>query len=547
MYTTVLIVEDEMLVRIGVKNSIPWEELNMKVIADVPNGKLALEVYETEKPDLILTDIKMPVMDGMQLITKIRETDKETKIVILTCYEEFDLVHKALKFGVSDYILKLKMSVDEMKTVLKNVQEEIAREGALRLPTYNVKMDDSIITGNAIKEYLFLHKYTDTEFEELAKKLQFRISPEQLLVCVMTIDHVQCAQDEFGNGQGDFFQTSISNILYELLNEYRRGEVICDNDERYILIFSFSDITDQTIIYQDLFDILSRINEMIQLYANSSTVFGISSIRNEYSSIGAMYQECMEALEHSYFAGDGRYIRWDDIQAKRFLIGSDQFLLRYIAGLPMLNEDYHKEMEAGAKLLSQRASITRTEIQNIFLRWLNWPTIYIKSYRDKISKIALEYTNRILQCRNLEQSMKVFRQYLMELNQYFEGIQSQSRAVAEAIQFIHQKYPLDLSLQQVAEQVELNPNYLSSLFKKELKMSFVEYLNQFRIEKAKNLLLNTHLKSYEIAENVGIPDESYFSRIFKRSTGLRPNEFRRQCFIAIQKEKDIRGNPLANN
>ena len=124
----VLIAEDEMLVRIGLKNSIDWEKLNMRVIADVANGQDAMEVYEREKPDLIITDIKMPVMDGMELISKIREKDTKTKIVILTCYEEFDTVHKAINLGVSGYILKLKMTPSEMEAVLKKVQEELSLE-----------------------------------------------------------------------------------------------------------------------------------------------------------------------------------------------------------------------------------------------------------------------------------------------------------------------------------------------------------------------------------------------------------------------------------
>ena len=139
--------------------------------------------------------------------------------------------------------------------------------------------------------------------------------------------------------------------------------------------------------------------------------------------------------------------------------------------------------------------------------------------------------------------MMVFNKYLTKLKQNPEATHSQSKVLAEAIRYIQCNYPFDISLQQVAEQVELSPNYLSSLFKKELQLGFVEYFNRVRIENAKELLLNTHFKTYKVADKVGVPDEGYFGRIFKRFTGMTPNEFRRQRFVNVQGEADIHENP----
>lgn len=125
---TVLIVEDEVLVSISIKNMIDWAKLDMCVIGEAQNGKDAYELYQREKPNLVITDIKMPVMDGLQLISKIREKDKQTKIIILTCYDEFDLVHKALMLGVSDYILKLRITTKEIEPVLQKVHSEMQSE-----------------------------------------------------------------------------------------------------------------------------------------------------------------------------------------------------------------------------------------------------------------------------------------------------------------------------------------------------------------------------------------------------------------------------------
>ncbi|AZN41460.1 response regulator [Paenibacillus albus] len=193
----VIIVEDEMLVRIGLKNSIDWAKLGMEVIADLSNGQAAWEFYNEVKPDLILTDIRMPNMDGMQLISLIRETDAKTKIIILTAYEEFDLVKKAIRSGVTDYILKFKMSIDEMESVLRKVQTELQSESSLVSSAKQqdgqalAALDKTSLKETAMKDYLSYGRYSDAEFAEITKKLNFRIQPERLLLCVMEIDNFE--------------------------------------------------------------------------------------------------------------------------------------------------------------------------------------------------------------------------------------------------------------------------------------------------------------------------------------------------------------------
>ena len=121
----VLIVEDEVLVREGLKSVIGWDKLGMEVVGDAANGRQALEIYERERPDIVLTDIRMPVMDGLELIARIREEDKKTGIVILTCYEEFGYLQEALRMGVSDYILKLKMKPAEIEAAMAKVKKKL--------------------------------------------------------------------------------------------------------------------------------------------------------------------------------------------------------------------------------------------------------------------------------------------------------------------------------------------------------------------------------------------------------------------------------------
>ncbi|MDF2651245.1 MAG: DNA-binding response regulator [Paenibacillus sp.] len=535
----VLIAEDEMLVRIGLKNSIPWESLGMEVIADVANGQAAWEVYQKDKPDLILTDIKMPVMDGMQLIRQIRESDHQTKIIILTVYEEFDLVHKSLQLGVSDYILKLKMSIENIVSVLQKIKQHIQTD---RVPsssqTHEAKVDSHHLKEQVVKDYLFYGRYTDEEFAGMVTKLKFRLHPERLILCVMTIDDFGQMEARFNDKHGNLIRFSLVNMIHEILGGYHCGEVIHEKDEKYILLFSFQDIWSEQKVFQKLHEVLSHIQSVIKTYLNASVTFGISSLYHGYSALKKMYRECVSALEQRYFLGYEKFVRCDapgteSLQA----ITNMKFEKMLDDSKEATHERYYNEIETGIKKLAFGIRVTKEDVKLMFIRWIHWPTVNFNIYMDDISVIALDYAGRIYQSPTLDETILIFEQYLSEIRRCQEKKKYVSKEIAEAVKFIKGNYNQDISLQEVADHVQLSASYLSSLFKKDLQLSFVEYLNHYRIEMAKDMLVNTHLKSYEIAEQVGYKDDSYFSRIFKKMTSRRPHEFRKQWFVVNGEER----------
>ncbi|NOU71378.1 response regulator [Paenibacillus sp. LMG 31458] len=534
----VLIVEDEMLVRIGLKSSIDWGELGMEVIADVSNGQAAWEVYHDQKPDLILTDIKMPIMDGLQLISQIREKDSKTKIIILTAYDEYNLLRKAVQLGISDYILKLKMSIVEMESVLKKVQTELLEEN-IHTTTAQEDLKANIIhlKENAVKDYLFYGRYSEAEFAEVTNKLHFRISPERLVLCVLAIDKFEQMESKLKDNQGNLIRFSILNIINELLGGYLRGEVLHEKDEKYMLLFSFPDMVSEQTIYQNVQEILSHINNIIKKYLNTSISCGISTINNGYASLKQMYRECVSALEQRFILGNERFIQWQDMGRDNLLKDISMKLEKMWQDSDQFNERYAKEIEAGIKTLTQSASISKAEIQIMVIRWIHWPTVYLNVYMDDISNMALDFAGQIHKCTTLDETIDIFKQFLSELKSSHAKKKFIDKEIAEAAKFIQLHYHQDISLQQVAYQVKLSPNHFSSLFKKNLDLSFIEYLNRFRIDMAKDMLVNTHLKSYEIAEKVGYMDYSYFSRVFKKVTGMRPNEFQKQWFVENRAER----------
>lgn len=533
----VLIAEDEALVRIGLKSSVDWEKLNMRVIADVPNGQNALEIYYREKPDLILTDIKMPVMDGLQLISNIREKDKTTKIIILTCHEEFELVHKALQLGVSDYILKLKMSPKDIEAVLMKIGEEIKKEKVDSPQNLVINVDTNIIKENLFKEYIFYHTYSDERFAQSINQLNLRLLPENMVLSIMSIDRFAVLQQKFKDQQGNLIHFAIINILNEILSGFKRGEAFHEKEGRYIILCSFSDIVDESRIQEILFEILARIRVATETYIGIPVTFFISTLNHSYSSLQSMYSECMTAIEQDYFMEEEKYISCHSLQMKDVKATVVHKLKGFAASLDPFVNDYHKKIISEIDALILNINLSKPEIQKAIIRWMNWPANQMSIDKDSLSRLILEYNDRIQDCSVLNESLELFTRFYFEVKKLHTNTRYIKKEVADAVEYLKINYYKDITLQEVAEQVEMNPSYLSSLFKSEMKQSFTEYLNQVRIEMSKDILLNTHVKTYIVAEKVGYSDNSYFIRMFKKYTGMKPNEFRKHLYLGLHGDK----------
>ncbi len=534
---SVIIVEDELLVSIGIKNMIDWGKMNMCVVGEAQNGQDAYELYLKEKPDLILTDIKMPVMDGLEFISRIRENDKQTKIIILTSYDEFDLVHKALKLGVSDYILKMKMSPVEMESVMRKVWEELKKESASRVAGQDFFVDPQTVKEKAFKDFILYQSCTDREIDILIQKMGLRLTPSRMIFCIMSLNNYQDMRDRFDAKHGQTVRKTILDLIDKLLQNYRLGEIMSENEGRYWILVSFGNKSvagEQALLNE----ILERIGLLMKTYINSSVSFGLSGCYDGYESLGKMYAESLDALDQGYFLQDSMIVHCNTDNQKSYLSLMENFR-DFISQQEGINEEYRREITRGIGLLKGMFRKPKADIQEILIRWIHWPTLNMNAFGTELQDLALGYAKQAHECGRLTDAIEVFKKYLAAVVRMQNIKTPVSREITEVVQFIKNNYKQEISLQQAAGLVKMSSAYLSNLFKKEMGISFVEYINQVRIDRAKDLLVRTYLKTYEVALSVGFTDESYFSRIFKKLTGLRPYEYKKQPFnVGMNHEAD---------
>lgn len=399
----VLIVEDEVLVREGLKSIIGWEKLEMEVIGDVANGKQALEIYEREKPDIILTDIRMPVMDGMELIAQIRKKDERTRIVILTCYEEFGYLQEALRMGVSDYILKLKMKPAEIEAAMIKVKQKLDEEERTGNREKNTE-DFRLQKEEELKQYIFYHQAPIEIFRGRMERMKLAVEEKNMILYRIVLRKYEKVRMRTMDEKGMLIRFLVLNMMEEIMDKYGGGEIVQEGTDCFLLLMNIDGERQEEEMRRE--QMQQEISRVLADSMEVRAVWGSSSISQSFAQLPGMYQECC---------------------------------------LKMQDEQVDLSVE-----------------------------------------------------------------------------------IYEAVKYIEEHLTERLSLNQVASSINLSPNYLSSLFKKELGVGFVDYITEKRVERAKELLANTGLKTYEVAQQAGFGDESYFSKTFKRITGKRPSAFRKR-------------------
>lgn len=334
----ILIVEDEVLVRYGLKSMVNWEKMGIDVIGDASNGKEALEIYKREKPDIIMTDIKMPIMDGLELVEKIREEDQKTKIVLLTCYEEFSYLLTAMKLGVSDYILKLKMKPDEIEKTIEKVCKELDKENMNSEDYQQALPDKSDLFG----QYVFYHQVSEEIFREQIDKMDFQVSEKSYRICQMEIMNYGDVCDRTKDEQGALIQFLILNMVNEILEKYQNGELIKETEKKYLLL-----VEENEEQKSDTKNILREITRVLNEYIKAQIAWKISSEGHSWGELPDLYQECKEEKPKTDQNENAeKQISIEIYKAKEYIDKhlSEKLTLNQIAEMVSLSPNYFSSM-----------------------------------------------------------------------------------------------------------------------------------------------------------------------------------------------------------
>lgn len=525
-----LIVDDEPLVQIGIKSMLDWNELNIEVAGTAVNGLAALNFMEEQIPDIVITDIKMPVMSGLELIRCCRERfgSERPCFIILTSYEDFHTVKEAITYQVTDYLVKLELTPDALRDAILRVTERLDQSLS------NAEHAENIVSPFYEKFFIrLLHNLFESEE-------QFSLQSRSLNLDFHYQSYVCCYGEMTGRQGGSLpmerqlslFSTSIQ-MLEKLAGKYRFCYALTLDVCHFALIFCYEEDASAFDAPHagQLKKILENINDSLKKYYGVSFRCGIGNAVSSPSAICDSYQYSRQAFQLSTVDFPVAGIE-DGAQSPSshasFNIGLfkdnltrafeeyDRALLEET--LDMICELFMAHPNHYVQVLDGACNIL---FLSIFLLQDGEKTVS-EFFRDNPDGYRSIY--RQTSVEQIVSWLKFFERQLCEL---FENHHRdyKNHLVTNVKKYINQHVTERLSLNDVAAVFGISPNYLSRVFSKNSESGFSEYINICKINEAKRLLAGGTLKIYEVADMLGFESSFYFSKVFKKVDGISPSDY----------------------
>ena len=526
----VFLVEDEYVVREGIKNNVDWKGHGYDFVGEAGDGELAFPMIQKLKPDLVITDIRMPFMDGLELSKLIKKEFPWMEIIILSGFEEFEYAKQGIKIGVAQYLTKPIKGDDLLKEVdiVAARIEENKREKQIR-EKYKKEMEESTVRERSdFFNYLVTGEKSLSELMELANKLSIDLTAMYYNVLLFSMNVSDRTPSEFSQRI-----LEIEKTIDELQKKY--DFILFDRHLEGKAVLFKADSLEQleeleNNFRNDFIDILKK-------YPGIRYFGGIGERVNRIRSLPDSFKAANHAFAHRYFTSDS-----DIINNPSSIDKKPQDMIDYKSIDPK--------------------QIDRTRITN-FLKMgsTDEVSLYVEEFLEGIGRDSLEssmfrqyiamdcYFSVAAFCESLDYDKnaiqtpdvflssrdddRVLSEYLINIVEKAIELRDNKTSsrygemVDEVLAFIAENYSdEDISLNQLASHVNVSPNHLSMIFSQETGNTFIKYLTDYRMNKAKELLKCTNKRGAEIALEVGYKDPHYFSYIFKKTQGMTPTQFR---------------------
>ncbi|WP_250277846.1 response regulator transcription factor [[Clostridium] colinum] len=487
MYKTI-IVDDENLIREGLKNIIDWESLNITILDTAQNGKEALEIFKKNPVDIIITDINMPLVNGIDLLKQIKYIDKNVKFIILSGYEDFTYAKEAISIGVEAYILK-PIDEEELLKVLKDIVTKL--DEYKNIKNINIKKD--IILKNILNK-----KSTKKDLIDSKEKINIKLDDSLYVVSTLLI------------------KQGINSINFKYIE---KTEVLYDDYGNLILINSFDKNTDLNEIKKFYEDILEDIRNKY----NYDILISVGRIVDDINMLNKSFKISNLVRKNILISGFNKCLTEEDLLHSRDIQFENE--INEISRL-IINNDIEAVNKYIDDLLDNQG-LTPKNIYNfatkILILYDNLKTRFKIDNEDNLGDSIIN----VLNLTKLEEIKKYIKEKLVYLIEYIadENIKL-SPIVRRIVKCVNENYNKDLSLKTLALEYNVNTSYLGQVFTKEIGIQFSDYLNKVRNSVAKDLILNTNKKISDISKEVGYLDTSYFYRKFKKYYGVTPATLR---------------------
>ncbi len=525
----VFICEDESIVREGLRDMIPWEKYGFEFAGDAPDGEMALPMIRKIRPDVLITDITMPFMDGLSLAKTVTKELPDIKIIVISGYSDFEYARKAIEIGVEQYLLKPVTKTD-MINALEGTRKKIIEE-------------------NEQKDYVRLYEQEFKKFERMSHRAFF----EKLVEGTMSVQEIYEEADKLHiNLSADGYNIVIFSIMDQDQSIYS-GEA---SGVTEILLNQFLQYPDYIIFRCNLFsyavlikgdeESLKRMEDkcvkMIRQQCETSSTkldwhVAVGVATNRLSGLSSCYQDANRAFAYRHIFPTQHIFTSEQLKPEQYVQGEDEInkidagkfdpmIIRYFVQTATLNEigtftdEYMQSLEGSVHSILFRYYLLVSIRVNVELA-LKEAGVDSDRIQDMLPSFDMN---------TAAEEVRGFLKDVLTVAINLRDAEAQKRGndiIDNAVKYINEHYSdEDISLDSVAEEINISANYLSALFSNKVGLSFVEYITRKRMARAKILLRNTSKRSGEIANEIGYKDPRYFSFVFKKNQGCTPSQYR---------------------
>ena len=532
----ILLVDDEILVRDAIRENIDWKAMDCELVGDCDNGKAAAEFVQTHPVDIVLTDILMPYMDGMELSRFLHDNYPDIVIVIFSGFGEFEYAKKAIQYDVSEYMLKpvtameLRAVIEKMKKKVDQRREEKQKLERLTQTSENYQKNAIVIRSKALQAFVDNTKTREESLEELSG-LRISLEAACYRVAVFDLDlysdSMQLTSEK--RQESALMSFVLFNVSDEIVSSENAGVAYQEGNNKVCVLF----MGNRT---REFGEKIMKICEMIQTKLRElmalEVSIGVGSWARTQQELLVSHELADKAIGYRYLLGGSLLIDMEEHPVENIRY-SDDLMEKLSTALKA-----GKKENADSVLDRIAAEIKAARVDKsracVYLQQI------IRAADDTCEDMVPDSTllseretllRRVTEQKSFDRAFALVKEHVGKIFQVLSDANSSSgqRQARLALDYIQKNYmDPDLSLNSICSYLNISTSYFSTIFKDLTGETFTEVLIRTRMEKAKELLENTTMKNYEIAEKVGFADPHYFGISFKKMTGCTPTEYARE-------------------
>ncbi|WP_046176318.1 response regulator [Domibacillus indicus] len=509
MMCNVVIVDDDRIIRRSLSTAIPWEEHGFHLAGEAADGEKGMELIQKTNPQIVISDIKMPYMDGLEMAEKIKETNPHTKVILLTGFEDFSFAQKAISIRAFDYLLK-PVDRGQLLGKVKEAWTEWKREQKERQ-----QLDDHLPMRQRQFIRPLLHKKADTaELNNQLKELQLDLQGPYFTVLLVRMDEPGGRHTENSQLKEQIFSAFQAHFTPGIMVEMRTDE--------------FAAILSLPAETEEWSEQVRSFQEKIRQLLHTTVTITAGQVCPSLEHVPDAYSEAAAAMEFRHIVGKDRFFTIENIsdsvqEEQPFLQAFTDSRLIENAKMGMVSEVENFFSEERLEQM-KRAYLPLQDIQVVSIHLL--VTLFQESGEWK--KEMTRHVHEINTMQTIQEVYEKLKELFIQTAHASGAHLKKHSVVDKAVAYIEEHFcEEDLTLQKTANYVHMNAAYLSTQFKAEKGVNFVDFLLELRMKKAMQLLRQEQLKIYEVANQVGYSNPQYFSICFKQYTNYSPGQFKK--------------------